>query len=131
MAFPCFQELGQEMFDYNNFEMDLKSILDDIGYPEEQVIRWEMTGQRLNSPQTGKLPQYWFRIPGESGPDWGKNKFLASGGLYFDFNEMDMAWKVGCIMRVFIKFMQGLHPHHERSPTGFSAHTQILSLAKR
>ena len=94
MALPCFQELGLEMFDYDPFETELKSILDDVGYPEDQVIRWEMTGQRLNSPQTGKMPQYWYRIPGESAQDWGKNKFFASGGLYFDFNEMDMAWKV-------------------------------------
>ena len=66
------------MFDYDTFEKTLKLILDDINYPEEQVIRWEMTGQRLNSQRTGKLPQYWFRVPGESAPDWGKNKFLAS-----------------------------------------------------
>ena len=78
MSQPCFDEVGQPMFDYDTFEKTLKLILDDINYPEEQVIRWEMTGQRLNSQRTGKLPQYWFRVPGESAPDWGKNKFLAS-----------------------------------------------------
>lgn len=94
MAKPCFEELGLPMFNYDSFEKDLKEILAGIGYPEEQVIRWEMTGQRLNSPRTGKMIQHWFRIPGESAPSLGHNNFLASGGLYFDFNEMDMAWQV-------------------------------------
>jgi hypothetical protein len=78
MSQPCFNEIGQRMFDYEVFEKTLKLILDDINYPEEQVIRWEMTGQRLNSKRTGKMPQYWFRIPGESTQDWGRNKFFAS-----------------------------------------------------
>lgn len=78
MAQPCFDELGQPMFDYDVFERTLKLILDDINYPEEQVIRWEMTGQRLNSKRTGKMPQYWFRIPGESGPYLGHDNFFAS-----------------------------------------------------
>ena len=78
MSEPCFQEVGQPMFDYNAFEQMVKQVLDDIKYPEEQVIRWEMTGQRLDSPRTGKVPQYWFRIPGESGPQLGRNGFFAS-----------------------------------------------------
>jgi hypothetical protein len=66
------------MFNYDTFENTLKLILDDIKYPEEQVIRWEMTGQRLNSKRTGRVPQYWFRVPGESAQDWGRNTFFAS-----------------------------------------------------
>lgn len=70
------------MFNYDIFENTLKLILDDIKFPEEQVIRWEMTGQRLNSKRTGKMPQYWFRVPGETASDWGRNKFLASKCSY-------------------------------------------------
>ena len=78
MSAPCFAEVGQPMFNYDEFEQMLKQILDDIKYPEDQVIRWEMTGQRLDSPRTGKVPQHWFRIPGDGGPDLGRNKFFAS-----------------------------------------------------
>lgn len=78
MAQPCFAELNKKMFNYDVFEKSLEGILKDIGYPEEQVIRWEMTGQRLKSQRAGKMPQYWFRVPGESAPNMGHNGFLAS-----------------------------------------------------
>ena len=78
MSEPCFAEVGSPMFDYDAFEQMLKLVLDDIKYPEERVIRWEMTGQRLDSPRTGKVPQHWFRVPGDGGPDLGRNAFFAS-----------------------------------------------------
>jgi len=116
MAQPCFDEVGQPMFNYDVFEQELKTILDDINYPESQVIRWEMTGQRLDSPRTGKMPQHWFRIPGDGGPNLGRNNFFGSAGLYFDYNEMDMAWKVSTIIHLFFvhfhnseKYIE--HPH--------------------
>eukprot|EP00934_Nitzschia_sp_Nitz4_P001358 Nitzschia sp. Nitz4//scaffold31_size150131//47767//50844//NITZ4_002819-RA/size150131-processed-gene-0.223-mRNA-1//-1//CDS//3329547632//1358//frame0 len=94
MSQPCFKEFGKPMFNYDVFESTLVNILKDIRFPEERVIRWEMTGQRLKAQRAGKIPQYWFRIPGENAPDWGHNGFFASGGLYFDFNEMDMGWQI-------------------------------------
>lgn len=112
MAKPCFDEVKKPMFDYDIFEATLSEILKDINYPEEQVIRWEMTGQRLKAKRAGNLPQYWFRIPGESAPNMGHNAFLASGGLYFDFNEMDMAWQIYLYTRRYY------HLPHDNFPVG-------------
>lgn len=81
MAEPCFKEIGRSMFNYDVFEGTVQDILAEVNYTENQVIRWEMTGQRLNKPRAGKMPQYWFRVPGESGPNIGHNGFFASESL--------------------------------------------------
>jgi len=44
MAGPCFREVGAKIFDYPAFEEALKEIIKDSGYPEDRVVRWEMTG---------------------------------------------------------------------------------------
>eukprot|EP00934_Nitzschia_sp_Nitz4_P001923 Nitzschia sp. Nitz4//scaffold31_size150131//51671//53310//NITZ4_002821-RA/size150131-augustus-gene-0.15-mRNA-1//-1//CDS//3329547638//1923//frame0 len=98
-SLPCFQELGLKMFNYNVFEETLANILKNISFSEDRVIRWEMTGQRLKAPRAGHILQYWMRVPGESAPHLGNGTFLASGGLYFDFNDMDMAWQISLYTR--------------------------------
>jgi hypothetical protein len=107
MAKPCFDEIGEKLSDYSKFEQMLKMILLDIEYPEEQVVRWEMTGQS-SLRRAGKITQFWFDVPGERKESAGP--FFASGGLYFDFNEMDMAWKVFLNTRRYYHLNKGYHP---------------------
>jgi hypothetical protein len=107
MAKPCFTEIGEKLSDYSKFEKLLQEILRDIAYPEEQVVRWEMTGQS-SLRRAGKITQFWFDVPGERKESAGP--FFASGGLYFDFNEMDMAWKVFLNTRRYYHLNKGYHP---------------------
>ena len=118
MAKPCFDEIGQPFPNYTAFEVMLKDILKEINYPENQVLRWEMTGQD-QSFRAGDMTQFWFDVPGErknsSGP------FFASSGLYFDTNEDDMAW------RIFLNTRQYFHLNFNYFPMGIVAGTFELS----
>lgn len=60
VARPCFEELGEEMYDYPAFEVALQGILDRLGYPAEQVVRWEMTNswQRITPMYCGVTQTY-------------------------------------------------------------------------
>jgi hypothetical protein len=94
MADPCFAEVRKKPFNYTDFENDLKEILKDIGYPSDQVIRWERTGQSFRLQRAGDIEQYWQSVPGSQFP---MSKFpngeykpwFVSRGLYFDVDHTD------------------------------------------
>lgn len=118
MAETCFEEVGEELFNYNEFERMLGDIVKDIGYNESQIIRWETTGSvdKVQSPRTGGITHFWFEQPGKS-PLW-RNKYgtdfndpvFLSTGLYFDTNTDDSAWEV------YVKTKQLKHLTHTKSP---------------
>lgn len=54
MAQPCFDEIGEKMFDYNEFENMLRSVLLEVGYNDSQIIRWESKLQ-LNDSFLGQI----------------------------------------------------------------------------
>lgn len=84
MADPCFHEVGHEVFDYPAFELILKDIIKDSGYPEDRVVRWEMTGQ-ANLNRAGGIEHFWESHPGVRHNAQGK--FFVSTWLYCDTNN--------------------------------------------
>jgi Glycosyl hydrolase family 20, catalytic domain len=118
MAETCFEEVGEEIFNYENFESILTDIIKGIGYNDSQIIRWETTGRIDNgvSRRAGKITHFWFEHPGTS-PVW-RNKYgsdfhdpvFLSSGLYFDTNADDSAWEV------YVKTKQLKHMMHKESP---------------
>ena len=115
MAKPCFNEVGVKMFDYNDFEYTLRTILMEIQYNESQVIRWEMSDVIPGLTRAGKITQFWFRTLGE--PQWMRsyseefnNPMFLSSGLYFDTNEEDSAFDI------YIKTKTLKHNKHPKSP---------------
>lgn len=83
MAGPCFEEVGEQVFDYPAFELVLQQIIADVGFPEERIVRWEMTGQaQLN--RAGKIEHFWETHPGDRHEPAGR--FFVSHGMYFDTN---------------------------------------------
>ncbi len=91
MAKPCFDELGEELFDYGPFEIMLKEVLKNLNISNDMVLRWEMTGQQLEG-RAGKMIHFWESDPGQrinaTGP------YFISNGLYFDTNGRDRAFEV-------------------------------------
>lgn len=91
MARPCFEELGEELFDYGPFENMLKDVLKDLNISNDMVLRWEMTGQQLQG-RAGNMIHFWESDPGHrmnaTGP------YFISNGLYFDTNGGDRAYEV-------------------------------------
>ena len=118
MSADCFKEAGTEMFDYSVFEDMLVEILQDIGYPEEQVMRWQSTVKELG-PKGAKIPNhkraegiahFWHNPPGET-----QNTtlpFFGSAHLYMDTNRDDMAWDV------FYKTREWYYLPYHFSPVG-------------
>ncbi|GKY98946.1 hypothetical protein MPSEU_000850400 [Mayamaea pseudoterrestris] len=91
MADPCFNEVGHRVFDYDKFELVLKEIINATGYPEDRVVRWEMTGQKA-LVRAGAIEQFWESYPGlRHNP---KGRFFVSAGLYFDTNMDQDAYEV-------------------------------------
>jgi hypothetical protein len=84
MAVPCFEEVGAKVFDYPAFEQVLKKIIADVGYPEDRIVRWEMTGQ-ANLTRAGTIEHFWESHPGDRHEPAGP--FFMSHGMYFDTNE--------------------------------------------
>lgn len=115
MAKPCFDEIGETMFDYNDFENMLRSVLLEVGYNDTQVIRWEMTHIPKGLTRAGDITQFWFGHLGEEvwlqkyGKDFSKPVFLSTG-LYFDTNEEESAWDV------YVKTKRLKHNQHQKSP---------------
>ncbi|KAG7366005.1 beta-N-acetylhexosaminidase [Nitzschia inconspicua] len=118
MAGSCFEEIGEDPFSYDAFEMMLGEIVREIGYNESQIVRWETTGSidRTDSQRTGKITHFWYEHPGKS-PIWRKryganfsSPVFLSSGLYFDTNIDDSAWEI------YVKTKQLKHILHERSP---------------
>ena len=107
MSKPCYKEINQPFPNYTNFERMLSQTLREISYNESQVIRWEMTlggSDPKGKDRAGSILQWWFQIPGEKRPVRTKpnDPFIASSGLYFDFNEDDSAWEVFLHTRKFM-----------------------------
>ncbi|CAB9524366.1 hexosaminidase subunit alpha [Seminavis robusta] len=94
MADPCFTEVGLRPFNYSGFEKQLKGILQELRYPEEQVIRWERTGQSLSLDRAGAIEHFWESFPGVKSdvpklPSGDARPWFVSKGLYFDNNHND------------------------------------------
>jgi len=101
----CFDEAGVKIFDYMAFEQKLQQVLQEIGYPEDQVIRWEETpqlsGQTYDRNKTrpsyraGKIEHYWHDVPGARSDNNGQvvddrpppKTFFVSRKLYMDTNH--------------------------------------------
>jgi len=98
MSKPCFDEVGQEFFDYNIFESMLKDILEEVGYPEERVIRWRRTDlspeQQRGSTRAGHINHWWHDTPGKTENVTAGTPIFGSCGLYMDVNDMHSAWDV-------------------------------------
>ena len=127
MAQPCFDEVGEHMFDYNEFENMLRSILLEVGYNDSQIIRWEMTHLPPGLTRAGNITHFWFSHLGDDrfeqiyGANYSDPVFL-SANLYFDTNEEDSAWEV------YVKTKMLKHNLHPKSPTlGVIAGTFELS----
>jgi len=91
MADPCFREVGAKVFDYPAFERLLKEIIKDSGYPEERVVRWEMTGQK-SLDRAGGIEQFWESHPGDRHE--ARGEFFISTWMYFDTNGDHNAYEV-------------------------------------
>ena len=91
MADPCFHEVGKQRFDYPAFEVVLKDIIKDSGYPEDRVVRWEMTGQD-NLDRAGAIEQFWESHPGDR--HQAKGRYFVSTWLYLDTNTQQDAYDV-------------------------------------
>jgi hypothetical protein len=117
MAKSCFEEVGSEMFDYNEFETTLQEIIRSIGYNESQIIRWEMTTPFPNLIRTGDITHFWFSYPDDSdnnfklnyGRNFSNPAFLSTN-LYFDVNKDDSAWEV------YVKTKKLKNMPHQQSP---------------
>ena len=118
MAQPCFDDVKQEMMDYNIFEEKLAEILETLQIPQSRVVRWEMTGQADVKARVGQIPQYWFstnymgepnHVESEDGAqaidplkrqlDNNPNltrvaPLFVSQGLYFDTNAQESGYAV-------------------------------------
>lgn len=103
LAKPCFDELGEDFFDYNIFESLLKEILADVGYPEDQVIRWRETDFAAEAGiktkikrevRAGKINHWWHDTPGKTENVTAGTHIIGSARLYMDVNEMEAAWEV-------------------------------------
>ena len=104
LAKPCFDEVGQEFFNYNIFESMLKDILKELRYPEERVIRWretdfasEMFNIKTNIKReirAGQINHWWHDTPGKTENVTAGTPIIGSARLYMDVNEMEAAWEV-------------------------------------
>jgi hypothetical protein len=122
MAGPCFNEVGAKVFDYPAFERVLKQIIADVGYPEDRVVRWEMTGQ-ANLERAGKIEQFWLSHPGQPGMQRKPSgPFFVSTWLYFDTNGDENSHTV------YTKSHKSFHLNNGNFPTAIIAGTFELSV---
>jgi Glycosyl hydrolase family 20, catalytic domain len=91
MADNCFHEVGRERFDYPEFERVLKDIIKDSGYPEERIVRWEMTGQ-AGLDRAGAIEHFWESHPGDRHN--ARGRFFVSTWMYLDTNNQQNAFDV-------------------------------------
>jgi len=118
MADPCFKEVGVKPFDYPAFEQQLKKIIKASGYPEDRIVRWEMTGQK-SLDRAGAIEQFWESHPGDRHDANGK--FFVSTWMYFDTNTDQGAYEV------FTKASKNFHLKEGKVPTAIIAGTFELS----
>ena len=120
MSIPCTDEVGEVKFDYNVFEKMLREILDEVGYDDSRVIRWEMMKFMEGLDRAGNITHFWFTQPGHTGTGvghrWGtyyndfKHPVFNSQGLYFDVNDHDSAHDI------YVHAQQNTHLKHTPSP---------------
>jgi hypothetical protein len=116
MAYPCFSEVGEKFFDYNDFESMLKEILMEIKYNESRVVRWEMSEVIDDLKRAGQITHFWLRKPGthQWNNHYNKETFnqsiFLSSDLYFDTNLEDSAFDV------YVKTKRLKHNEHHQSP---------------
>jgi hypothetical protein len=106
-ADSCFLEFGIEPFDYTTFEEVLSAILQEIGYPEEQVVRWEMTGQE-DLKRAGAIEHFWESQPGIRRHPEGK--FFVSTWMYMDTNGDQDAYNVYTKAKLNFELQDGVLP---------------------
>ena len=70
--------------------------MEDIGYPNEQVIRWEVTGPLASVPhkRTGSIQHNWYYLPGEKLQLHPNHTYFNSWRLYMDTNDDDGAEQI-------------------------------------
>jgi len=92
----CFAELGLQPFQYDVFESQLKDILAEIGYPEDRVIRWEITGPETSTPRerAGNIQHNWYNLPGQKLAIHPDHTYFNSWRLYMDSNDNDGAVQI-------------------------------------
>ena len=84
MVESSMEELGLQPSDCQAFEGTLTSIIEEIGYPQGQIVRWESPDvAKMN--RTGHILQYWLTQHGQQ-YQWPIGKRFSSTGLYFDTN---------------------------------------------
>jgi 8-oxo-dGTP pyrophosphatase MutT (NUDIX family) len=120
MSIPCTDEVGEQKFDYNVFEAMLREILEEVGYDDSRVIRWEMMRFIEGLDRAGNITHFWFTQPGNTGTGvggrWGTyyngytNPVFNSQGLYFDVNDHDSAYDI------YVHAQQNTHLRHADSP---------------
>jgi len=113
MGGPCMGEVTHESkhsFNYAAFEVLLHDILNDLKYPEGQVVRWEMTGPaRMYAPnfcatsaecsskdrrvRGGGIEHFWESFPRERHAESLPHYFV-SRELYFDIAQDQLAWDI-------------------------------------
>ena len=65
--------------------------MQEIGYPTEQVIRWEVTGPKASVPhkRAGNIQHNWYFLPGEKLELHPTHTYFNSWRLYMDANDDD------------------------------------------
>ena len=88
--------MGLEPFQYDAFETQLGEVLQEIGYPVEQVIRWEVTGPHASVPhaRTGNIQHNWYYLPGEKLQVHPNHTYFSSWRMYMDANDDDGAVQI-------------------------------------
>jgi len=104
LCIDCLSEAGVAnnlMTYYQEFEHMLGSIINETGYPEDQVVQWEMTSYERNPglrdlQHAGGLEHLWSRMPSTCEKNSLDNqlKTFSSTGLYFDTNGDQTAAKI-------------------------------------
>ena len=103
----CFSELGLNPFQYDNFELQLQQILREINYPQNQVIRWEVTGPNASTAdmRAGGIQHNWYYLPGESLDIKPHHVYFNSWRLYMDANDNEGA------AQIFKHTIDNFQPH--------------------
>jgi len=111
MSQPCWNEAGvAAAVDYVNMEQAvLKKILqEELNYPLNKVVRWQMTGRELGHLVNKELAAYnhyydnriegirhfWYQAPGVTQEYSHDRPYFASANLYLDTNGDEHGWEI-------------------------------------
>lgn len=126
MSHPCFHEAGVPVFNYTVFEQQLQNILKEVNYPEERVVRWEVTKNwpgKLYEPnpyRAGHVEHFWESWPGDR-HNASNQLYFVSNQLYLDVNNDEDAAKI------YANAHQNMHLKHNHYPTAVIVGTFELS----